>query len=228
MRRAARRASLRLYARTNTSANPNAAANSGADVRANGHSGRDTHAPAHADALANVRAAAHGYTTHGSDAHEPRSGPNTDTRPNLHPTGPEPYGAPLGLHADAFGRVRGLPHHLHLLAAGASVPGHRLAAPAHAPVDNAGHDDDSEATVILTALPDVSTPCLTSTPCTCPVYGPGGEYGPVQDTSGWHCQLALYDPPVTIMPTALVPSLSSWALAALLVALAITGAWRLR
>jgi hypothetical protein len=42
----------------------------------------------------------------------------------------------------------------------------------------------------LTALSNVSTPCVTTNPCTCPVYGPGGEYLPVDG----YCQLALYEP----------------------------------
>jgi hypothetical protein len=82
----------------------------------------------------------------------------------------------------------------------------------------------------LTALHNVSEACVTFPPCTCPRSPDGIEFWlPVETSPGvWDCQLALVGPPVRIEPVAPVPALSSWALAAVLVTLAILGAWRLR
>lgn len=80
----------------------------------------------------------------------------------------------------------------------------------------------------LTAIPNVSAPCVTTNPCTCPVYGPGGVYMPVTAPDGsWYCALALEVGPTTV-PPAPVPSLSSVGLGVLFVALAFVGAWRIR
>lgn len=80
---------------------------------------------------------------------------------------------------------------------------------------------------ILTALPNVSTPCVTTNPCTCPVYGPGGTYLPVEDPPGtWQCQLALELPPVG--PVQTVPTLDTWALGLLAIVLVLLGVRWLR
>lgn len=77
----------------------------------------------------------------------------------------------------------------------------------------------------LVALPNVSAPCVTTNPCTCPTYGPGGVYLPVQIApDAWECRLALEVGP----PTQPVPALDPWALAGLLIALVFVGARRLR
>lgn len=52
------------------------------------------------------------------------------------------------------------------------------------------------STPILTAIPNVSAPCVTTNPCTCPVYGPGGHYVPIETAPGqFVCFLALEAPP---------------------------------
>lgn len=80
---------------------------------------------------------------------------------------------------------------------------------------------------ILTSLPNASMPCVTTNPCTCPVYGPGGSYQPVQAPDfSWYCALALEGPGATVPSP--VPTLSEWAIAVLAITLAIAGARRLR
>lgn len=78
----------------------------------------------------------------------------------------------------------------------------------------------------LTALPNVSAPCVTTNPCTCPVYGPGGVYQPVLTESGYVCWLALEVGPAPVASP--VPSLSEWAVIVTVAALAIIGVWRTR
>lgn len=75
---------------------------------------------------------------------------------------------------------------------------------------------------VLTAVPNVSTPCVTTNPCTCPVYGPGGSYMPIEVAPGqWYCALALEAPPAALAQP--VPALSEWALIVLAAALVIVG-----
>jgi hypothetical protein len=82
---------------------------------------------------------------------------------------------------------------------------------------------------ILTAVPNVSTPCVTTDPCTCPVYGPGGLYQPIQTETGPVCWLILETnsapPPLVATP---VPTLSEWAVLVTIAALAVAGWWRSR
>ena len=81
------------------------------------------------------------------------------------------------------------------------------------------------AAVLLLALPNVSAPCVTLNPCTCPVYGPGGAYLPVQNPDGsWLCALALEAPGPVVFVTP-VPTLAEWAVLATVVLIAVTG-WR--
>ena len=64
----------------------------------------------------------------------------------------------------------------------------------------------------LVAIPNVSAPCVTTNPCTCPVYGPGGYYLPIEVAPGqWQCALALESPPSPSTAAAAVPTLAGWA-----------------
>lgn len=88
----------------------------------------------------------------------------------------------------------------------------------------------------LTAIPNVSTsvPCVAlpagGVKCTCPTYGPGGAYLPIETAPDvWTCQLTLETPQLPpVSQAAPVPALSSVALGVLFVALAAVGAWRIQ
>ncbi len=76
----------------------------------------------------------------------------------------------------------------------------------------------------LLALPNVSASCVTTNPCTCPIYGPGGVYNPVLGPDGPYCALALEVGPVVAATP--VPTLSTWAsilTVVLLVAIGLRG-----
>lgn len=79
---------------------------------------------------------------------------------------------------------------------------------------------------VFTSIPNVSTPCVTVNPCTCPVYGPGGVYQPVPTESGYVCWLALESP--SMPGPAPVPALSEWAVIVTVLMLTLVGARRLR
>jgi hypothetical protein len=78
---------------------------------------------------------------------------------------------------------------------------------------------------VLTAVQNVSFPCITTNPCTCPILDPA--FVPVQENGVWSCRPTQYPPPPPLFPIP-VPTLSEWALIALGLMLSLVGVRRLR